>query len=122
MSRCTRHLFFGYHRGWSLFEIFWFLLFSLPAIRAAQPIEWVEIPAGQFEMGNPESAIEEWDEAPVHSVELTTPFLISKTEITIDQYSEFEPDYQPPSNAEGYAVGVSWEDAVAYCAWLSDRD
>ena len=28
----------------------------------------------------------------------------------------------PPANADGFAVGVSWEDAVAYCAWLSERE
>ena len=34
----------------------------------ATAIEWVEVPDGAFLMGNPEPAIEEWDEAPVHAV------------------------------------------------------
>ncbi|RKX34003.1 MAG: hypothetical protein DRP71_08570, partial [Verrucomicrobia bacterium] len=98
-----------------------FLVVVLP-VTGAPAIEWVEIPAGSFQMGNPEPAIEEWDEAPVHTVELSRGFQVSKTEITIEQYRDFRPDYEPPSNAAGFAVGVSWADAMAYCAWLSERE
>lgn len=85
-------------------------------------MEWVEVPPGTFLMGNPNPEIDEWDEAPVHQVTLSRGFAISREEITVAQYQKFRPDYVPPPNAGGYAVGISWHDAMAYCAWLSERE
>ena len=65
----------------------------------------VRIEAGKFRMGNdqpvgtdaggpPGSPTGDWDERPVHQVTITTPFFISATEISADEYRQFEPKYQ----------------------------
>jgi formylglycine-generating enzyme required for sulfatase activity len=80
-------------------------------------IQMVPIPAGTFRMG---SNAGNWDEQPVHHVTLTQPFLISKTEITRLQWLQFRPNHKSPSTAK--AISVSWDDAVAFCEWLSQQE
>ena len=84
-------------------------------------MEWVEVPAGSFRMGNPMPEIDEWDESPVHKVKITNSYLMSRSEVTVEQFQAFRPDWAPPDNANGYAVGVSWKEAVAFCGWLSEQ-
>jgi formylglycine-generating enzyme required for sulfatase activity len=75
-------------------------------------IEFVLLPGGTFDMGSPDTEPNRtFDEGPVHAVTLD-PFLISKTEVTQDQYaavtglipSEFSGDGQRPVER------VSWND------------
>lgn len=69
------------------------------------------------------------DERPVHEVEVR-PFRIGRTPVTTLEYARFlatgrvspppwwaDPSYWAP---EQPVVGVSWFDAVAYAAWLSE--
>jgi hypothetical protein len=42
---------------------------------------------------------------------------MSATEITADQYRQFDPSY----TGEGMAMGISWEQASAYCRWLTEQ-
>jgi formylglycine-generating enzyme required for sulfatase activity len=85
----------------------------------------VALNAGCFEMGSPPNESSGRDEAQ-HDV-CVDAFMISKYEITFDQYDRFAEatDRQPP-NDEGWGRGnrpvinVSWEDASAYAAWLSE--
>ena len=81
----------------------------------------VEIPAGTFTLGS-EVAPANWDERPRHQVTLTRPFLISETEVTVEQYRKFRPGAVLNPAYAPYAAAVSWEDANAFCAWLSARD
>ncbi len=104
------------------------------------PIEWVLVPAGEFEMGA-EGPPAEPDEAPKHRVHLDA-FYIGKYEVTNANYAAFvkATDHRPPVNSDpsptynlwrgntvldGVAdlpvVNVSWEDAAAYCKWLGGR-
>src|SRR5580704_15300072 len=39
------------------------------------------------------SAAGDYDEAPVHKVTITQPFWMSTTEVTVDQYRQFRPEY-----------------------------
>lgn len=64
----------------------------------------------------------DYDEVPVHQVTITRPFLMSETEVTIEQFRQFRPDYQESKFWAPYAAGISWEDAVAFCEWLSKKE
>jgi eukaryotic-like serine/threonine-protein kinase len=93
-------------------------------------IETVSIPAGVFMMGNDNGRKEE---RPRHQVKLDA-FNMSRTEITNRQYLAFldstsYPRPKDPSFAKDYlknypdlpVVNVSYEDAVAFCAWASKK-
>ena len=85
--------------------------------------DMVVIPGGQFRMGCVSGRNCQNDETPVHEVTVGT-FALSKYEVTSREYFRFrkerEPGYQfSPSNLP--ADLVSWEDAVAYTKWLSER-
>jgi hypothetical protein len=50
---------------------------------------------------------------------------MSETEVTIEQYRKFNPDYPGFSDKldnDPYATGVSWYDAVGFCRWLSEKE
>ena len=64
----------------------------------------------------------DFDEVPVHEVTITRPIRISRTEVTIEQFRQFKPDYQGSKYWAPYAAGISWEDATAFCEWLSRRE
>jgi formylglycine-generating enzyme required for sulfatase activity len=64
----------------------------------------------------------DYDEVPVHKVNITAPFLMAETEVTIEQYRQFNPDYRGNPYDAPFASGVSWNDAVAFCKWLSAKE
>ena len=89
----------------------------------------VQIPAGEFLMGSDTGRS---DEKPEHSVYLDA-FEIDRFEVTNAQYRRFlqaakrtAPPYwsgadYPIGQTDYPVVGVSWEDAAAYCAWAGQR-
>ena len=97
-------------------------------------LEMVLIPAGEFFMGSVRGLgqIARIDEYPQHSLHLPD-FYLAKTPVTRAQYAAFveATGYRPPTRREGDRVSpdrpdhpvvyVSWDDAVAYCRWLSER-
>ena len=72
--------------------------------------------------GSDRPADGEHDEVPVHKVTITKPFFIGETEVTIEQFQQFRPDYQGDPYYAPYASGISWEDAKAFCDWLSRKE
>ena len=99
--------------------LFSFLLQALPLPRM------VDIPAGTFWMGTDHPPMEDWDEAPRREVKVDA-FRMSATEITNAQYEAFDPTHK--RGEQGFSTGddeavimVSWDDAMAYCRWLSEQ-
>lgn len=64
----------------------------------------------------------DYDEVPVHQVTITKTFLIGATEVTVEQFRQFRPDFAANAYYAPYAAGVSWNDAMAFCAWLSEKE
>ena len=68
----------------------------------------------------------EFDEKPAHKVTITQPFLMGVTEVTIGQYRQFDAVFaknhkRPPADDEAVS-SVTWEQAVAFCDWLSKKE
>jgi len=87
----------------------------------------VRIQAGTFTMGQAEGG--DFDERPVHKVTIARPFRMAATEVTNTQYEQFDPSHRRLrgklgfSNADDEAVVfVSWNDAVRFCQWLSEKE
>lgn len=90
----------------------------------------VEVPAGRFYMGA-EGVTADYnaDEGPIHRVEITRPFLMSAFEVTNAEYELFDPSHRDLRGRYGFSkeddeavVFVNWDDAMAYCRWLSEQD
>ena len=85
-----------------------------------------DVPAGHFWMGSSGWGYD-YDEAPVHKVNITNGFRMSISEITNAQYEEFRPEHRQLRGKDGFSYGddeavvhVSYDDACAYCEWLSE--
>jgi formylglycine-generating enzyme required for sulfatase activity len=98
-----------------------------PAYVNTLGIEFAEVAPGSFSMGQDTGG--DWDERPVHPVHLTHAFLMSVTEITNAQYERFDPDHRALRGKAGLSLAddeavvfVSWQDAVRFCAWLSEKE
>jgi formylglycine-generating enzyme required for sulfatase activity len=92
------------------------------------------IPAGQFVMGNANGDI---DERQVASVKIDKPFWIGAVEVTNKQYAAFNADHDsryidgagkdqstpgfPANQPEQPVIRISWNEANAFCAWLSKK-
>jgi formylglycine-generating enzyme required for sulfatase activity len=89
--------------------------------------ELVVIPAGEFMMGSTER--EEGgdeDERPQHRVTITQRFAIGRFAVTFDEYDQFceaRGREKPADKIWGRwpVINVSWDDAQAYIAWLSQE-
>jgi len=94
----------------------------------------VGIPAGEFSMG---SNHETPQEQPVCRVKIDKPFFMGSTEVTLEQFRQFDADYlngvydmhYKDQVKRGYymndmqypAIRVSWNQAVEFCDWLSKK-
>ena len=90
----------------------------------------VLIPAGKFLMGSPENEVGRFpNEGPQHEVEISQPFYMGQYPVTVGQFRTFARDknysWQDPGSTqrENQPVSsVNWNDAVAFCDWLSKKE
>ena len=97
-------------------------------------LEMVLIPPGDFVMGSTTGAV---DEQPLQRLRIEKPFWMATKEVTNQMYSLFDPSHNsgiedrngyqfglrgfPMNGPEQPVVRVSWNEAVAFCRWLSEK-
>ncbi len=121
-------------------------------VEGTAPTGFVLVPAGRYTRGSPKAEPGRLDnEGPTHAVELSRPFLLGRTEVTVREFGEFVRATGHVTQAEKSGVGgaenghaerpgltwksppfaqgddhpvveVSWHDAVAYADWRSAVD
>jgi len=107
------------------------------AIMNSLGMKLVRIGAGTFTLGQDGPPIRDykmathaaefgradWDETPAHRVTITRAFFIGATEVNLEQYRRFYPGFRPGAGAADEAAGgVSWNKAIEFCAWLSQKE
>ena len=103
---------------------------------SGERLELVRIPAGSYVMGDPDGAP---DEAPPCEVRIERSFWMLKCEITNAQYALFDPSHDsrfedrtswifseeylgwPLDGPRQPVVRVSWQRAMQFCDWLSEK-
>jgi formylglycine-generating enzyme required for sulfatase activity len=90
-------------------------------------MKFVRIEAGSFMMGNPEGG--DFDERPVHRVNITKALYVAAAEVTNAQYEQFDPSHKHMRGRHGLSkedndavIFVDWNDAVRFCEWLSKKE
>jgi formylglycine-generating enzyme required for sulfatase activity len=106
-------------------------------VNPSDGLKYVWIPPGTFVMGCSPGDNECYDfEKPQHQVTITKGFWLGQTEVTVGAYKRFagatgrqmppEPDINgrplnPGWGDEAMPIGVTWNDAQAYCSWAGGR-
>ena len=87
--------------------------------------EMVVIPAGEFDMGSNDIAVEK----PIHRVVIGRPIAIGRREITFAEWDQcfaagackYRPDDRGWGRGDRPVIDVSWDDAKIFLAWLSQK-
>jgi len=90
-------------------------------------MEFVRIEPGSFQMGS--AAGGDFDERPVHKVNISQAFYMATTEVTNEQFERFDRSHMhfrgkhELSGASDQAViYLSWNEAMEFCEWLSEKE
>jgi formylglycine-generating enzyme required for sulfatase activity len=110
-------------------------MLSIP-LSPAVSLELVHVPAGEFTMGQEDGYP---DERPVGRVKIDRPFWIGRFEVTNEQFALFDPAHDSRWENNDFlkfgpgemgwslarpaqpVVRVSWQQAMAFCRWLSQK-
>ena len=83
------------------------------------------IEPAEFTMGSSDAKSPD-NEKPAHTVKLTRAYYMAMTPVTNAQYEQFNPDHRqlrPSWNGDDHpVVFTNWNEAVAFCLWLSQRE
>jgi formylglycine-generating enzyme required for sulfatase activity len=100
-----------------------------PRITTASGQELILVEGGRIQMGAGRREPGRRANEPLRDIELVRPFYMATTEVSNAQFKEFTPTHDSGRvgtsslNIDDYpVVRVSWEEAAAYCNWLSHRD
>ncbi len=94
-------------------------------VKGALRIEMVEIPAGRFTMGSPDSEEGRGNDEKQHEVVISRPFLAAKHEVTQGLWSAVmgsNPSHFDKCGDDCPVEYVSWYDAVKFCNRLSESE
>lgn len=81
-------------------------------------MDFVQIPAGRFEMGSASSAVA--DEQPPHEVTFATPFYLGRHEVTVLQWEKLMGGRPADSRNDNAPVEqITWQDAQEFVAKLN---
>ena len=91
-------------------------------------MEFMRVPAGRFLMGSTkENKLADSDERPQHSVDIPYDYFIARFPVANELYNVYVKAKGIKHPVSGWGtkkdhpvVNVSWNDAMAYCWWLSD--
>ena len=81
----------------------------------------IPIQSGNFRMGDL-NHMGYYDEQPLRNVTITNPFYISETEVTIEQFHQYDQTFTGNDFYSPYATGMSWFEADSFCKWLSQKE
>jgi uncharacterized protein (TIGR02996 family) len=106
--------------------------FDLPRLRNRLGMELALIPPGAFLMGSPQDEARHSNDEHQHEVEITRALWLGVHPVTVGQFRAFaqatgyrETRWQNPGFSQDDrhpVVGVSWDDAQAFCAWLTQTE
>jgi formylglycine-generating enzyme required for sulfatase activity len=92
--------------------------------------EMVVIPAGSFMMGSPPDETDRFDaEGPKHEIVIAKPFAVGRYAVSFDEWDAFaaysgfggSPSDRGWGRGQRPVIGVNWNDAAAYVAWLGEK-